>query len=82
VRASAVSGVFTFRVLADEHPVNSVFRRCCEGALGSWKGFYGAYVGEELEWTADGEEETPEGDMIGNIFLNQPLNARGSGQEH
>ena len=68
VRTPALPGVFAFAIFADENPVDAFgWVDSGEWGLDAGKGANGANIGVELHRTADGEEEAPEGDVVGDI---------------
>ena len=68
VRATALSGVFAFAVLTDNYPVQISCLTVAQGRLGATHNTCGTDVGVLLEWLADGEAQTPERNVIRNIY--------------
>ena len=77
--ASALAGVFTFGVFADDDPVEVTGARIAERGGDAAQDFGGADVGVLLEGLADGEAEGPEGYVVWDICswrrLDQSLQA-------
>ena len=66
--ASALAGVFAFGVLADYDPVEGSAGAVAQGRCDAAQDAGGAHIGVLLEWLAEGEAETPEGDVVGDIW--------------
>ena len=62
-----MTGILAFGVLAHEKPVDVVVLAIAETRASAGEGADGPDVGVELQWTSDGEEEAPEGDVVGYV---------------
>ena len=67
VRASALSCVLAFAVLAHNHPVQRARGAVSQGRFGAAEDLGRTDVGVLLEGLADGEAKAPEGDVIGDV---------------
>jgi hypothetical protein len=71
VRASALTRVLALAVLADDYPVQVAGVALAERRLGAAEDLGWSHIGVLLKGLADGEAETPEGNVIGDICDHQ-----------
>lgn len=69
MRGSAVAGIFTFAILADDYPVEITGSAVRKRRFGAAENLGGADVGVLLEGLAESETETPEGDVVWYICV-------------
>jgi hypothetical protein len=65
VSAPAAARVLAFGVFADDHPVDRGAAR--QRALDSGKHARGPHIGVLIEALADGQPQSPQGDMVGHV---------------
>jgi hypothetical protein len=67
VRPAALAGVLALAVLADDDPVQVARRAVAQGRLRAAEDLGGSHVGVLLEGLANGQSETPEGNVVRNV---------------
>ncbi len=68
MRSAALAGVLALAVLADDDPVQIPRPAVAERRLRASEYLGGANIGILLERLADGQSQTPEGNVIRNIY--------------
>jgi len=68
VRTAALTCIFAFGVFANDDPIEVARATVFERRGGAPEDFCGAHIGVLLEWLADCEAETPEGNMVWNVY--------------